>query len=193
MTTTQIAARRVARHDEQLMERVARGSADALAELYNRYAGPANRVAWAVCRETGRAEDAVQEAFISIWRNPATYRPQKGLVSTWLLTVVRYRAYEVASRNGNHASRRACEDGLVARRAPGDVAEQAVTRADAGRLHTLLARLPAPQREVIALAFYGELSHTEIASLLDLPTGTVKGRMRLGLQKLRADIQTVVA
>lgn len=181
-----------AAHDEQLMGRIAGGSADALAELYDRYCGRAYRLARTVCRDTGGAEDAVQEAFISIWRSAATYQSQRGTVSAWLLTVVRYRAVDIARRDRIHAAQRASDDGLAVR-APGDVADQAVTRAAAGDLRALLAELPEAQREVITLAFYGELSHTEIAARLDLPAGTVKGRIRLGLQRLRADVQQVVA
>lgn len=188
MTSAEAAGRRVAGDDERLMGRIAEGSADALAELYDRYSGRAYRVAWSICRDPGRAEDAVQEAFVSVWRSSATYQSRQSTVSTWLLTIVRYRAIDVASRHGNHADRRASEEHLATRPAPGDVAHQAAARDDADRLHALLARLPSAQREVIALAFFGELSHREIAALLDLPAGTVKGRMRLGLQKLRAEV-----
>jgi RNA polymerase sigma-70 factor (ECF subfamily) len=88
-----------------------------------------------------------------------------------------------------HSARRAGEHTLDAHPAPGDIAEEAVAREDARGLLDLLAQLPDAQREVITLAYYGELSHTEIATTLDLSPGTVKGRMRLGLQKLRAGIE----
>jgi RNA polymerase sigma-70 factor (ECF subfamily) len=179
----------LAREDGQLMKQIESGSAEAFKEIYARYRGRAYRVAQLVCRDDDRAEEAVQEAFTSIWRSRAVYRPQRGPVAVWLLSVVRYRAIDVARRNGSHATHRAGEDLIQFRLAPDNVVEQAVAREDAARLHALLKRLPDTQREVLALAYYGQLSHTEIAVALGLPTGTVKGRVRLGLQKLRADIE----
>lgn len=175
--------------DEELMAAVADGSAGALAELYDRYATRAYRVAWTICRERGRAEEAVQEAFLAIWRAPSSYERRRGPVSAWLLTVVRYRAIDAARRDGFQSERRATEDMLAARPAPVDVLAEALARADRDDLQVALQRLPAAQRQVIHLGFYGQLSHTEIAARLNLRPGTVKGRMRLGLKKLRADLQ----
>jgi RNA polymerase sigma-70 factor, ECF subfamily len=182
----------LAREDCQLMRQIESGNTDAFEELYERYRARAHRVARSICHDDDRAEDAVQEAFASIWRGRAPYRLQRGSVAAWLLSVVRYRAIDVARRNGTHATRRAGEGLIESRSAPDDVADQAVARAEAARLHALLERLPEAQREVIALAFYRHLTHTEIATALGLPTGTVKSRVRLGLQKLRAEIEQVV-
>lgn len=183
----------VACDDAQLMTEIESGSSEAFEELYSRYCDRAFRLARWICRDAGRAEDAVQEAFLSVWRSRTTYRAQHGSVATWLLTVVRYRAIDVARRNGTHATRRAGEDLIEHHLVRGDVADEAVARADADRLYTVLDRLPQAQREVIALAFYGGLTHIQIATHLGLPTGTVKGRMRLGLRKLRADVEHVIA
>jgi RNA polymerase sigma-70 factor (ECF subfamily) len=161
--------------------------------LYARYYERAYRVARSVCRDDGRAEEAVQEAFISIWRTRRTYEMQEGKVAAWVLTVARYRAIDVTRRNGLHAVHRASDDTLHAVRAPHCVVEQVVARAEASELRRLLARLPDVQREVIMLAFYGQLTHSEIAARLNLPAGTVKGRMRLGLQRLRGDIEHIVS
>ncbi|MEA2310197.1 MAG: polymerase sigma-70 factor, subfamily, partial [Solirubrobacteraceae bacterium] len=155
----------------------------------DRYRERSYRVSSSVCHDEGRAEDAVQEAFLSIWRNRDTYRAQQGTVAAWLLAVVRYRAIDAARRNHRHASRRADDDGLEHQPAPDDVAAQVHARADASRLGPLLARIPELQREVIALAFYGGLTHVEIAARLGLPPGTVKGRMRLGLNRLRDELR----
>lgn len=179
--------------DEHLMARITAGSVDAFGELYDRYCVRALRLARSVCHDEARAEDAVQEAFISIWKSRASYLSQRGTVAAWLLTVVRYRALDIARRDRPHATHRASDDMLDAVPAPGDVVEQAESRAGALRVRLALARLPQAQREVIALAFYGQLSHTEIATRLGLPDGTVKGRMRLGLQKLRGDVERISA
>ena len=180
---------RDAQEDVHLMARVADGESWALAALYDRYVGRAHRVARAVCRDDGRADEAVQEAFISVWRSPASFRPDRGTVAAWLLAVVCHRAIDVARSHGNHVTHHAAEADLDARPAADDVASDAIAHADARGLLDLLAELPDAQREVITLGFYGELSHREIAEHLSLPAGTVKGRMRLGLEKLRGDVR----
>jgi RNA polymerase sigma-70 factor (ECF subfamily) len=179
--------------DDRLMMQVQAGSAEAFRELYDLYCDRAYRVAWSVCHDQGRAEDAVQEAFVSIWSARASYSRRRGSVAAWLLTVTRYRAIDVARRDHKHSARQIGEQVLEAQSTPGDVGEQAVTRDEAHRLREVLAQLPDAQREVITLAFYGELSHTEIAIALKLPAGTVKGRMRLGIRKLRMSIEREVA
>jgi RNA polymerase sigma-70 factor, ECF subfamily len=182
----------VADYDSRLMTRITCGSNDAFEELYDRYSARAYRMAWWVCHEDGRAEEAVQETFVSIWRGQTGYEPARGTVAAWLLTTVRSRATEIMRLNTNHADRRAGEHTLDAHPTPG-IAEQTVTGDEAHRLHERLTQLPDAQREVIALAVYGQLSHTEIATALSLPAETVEGRMRLGLHELRTKIETDVA
>jgi len=122
----------------------------------------------------------------------STYKP-RGKVAPWVLTIARHRAIDIARRNGPHAAHRAGDERLHTLPAPGSVAEVVVKQAQAHELQGLLGQLPDAQREVITLAFYGQLTHTEIAEHLHLPAGTVKGRMRLGLQRLRGDIQRVAS
>jgi len=122
-----------------------------------------------------------------VWHSRPTYRARRGTVAAWLLTVVRHRAIDLERQNGRHAIHRAGDDQLDACSAPDDVCAAAIKRDDADRLQASLAALPDAQQQVISLAFYEQLSHAEIATRLDLPAGTVKGRMRLGLQKLRAN------
>jgi RNA polymerase sigma-70 factor (ECF subfamily) len=153
-----------------------------------RHAPAVYRVAQAVCRDDGRAQEAVQGGFLSLWGSRATYRPQQGAVAAWLLTVVRYRAIDIARSNHRHASRRARDDQAVEVSSAYGPLETAVERDDARCLLLSLELLPDAQAEVITLAYYGQLSHAEIATHLRLPTGTVKSRMRLGLQKLQAHI-----
>jgi RNA polymerase sigma-70 factor (ECF subfamily) len=179
--------------DGELMANVSVGSVESFVDLYDRYCNRAYRVARAICHDDGRAQEAVQDGFLSVWNSRANYRSQQGTVAAWLLTVVRYRAVDAARNNHRHASHRADEDQLMARSGDEDPSEIAVRREETQRVQASLATLPDAQAEVITLAYYGQLTHTEIAAQLGLPRGTVKGRMRLGLQKLRADLEPFAA
>ena len=168
------------------MAEAAAGSVEAFDQLYERYCARVYRLALGICGDHVLAEDAMQEAFLSIWRNSASYRAHRGTVAAWVLTVVRHRAIDLARRNGTAADRQSDV------RRPGshtaaddDPYEEAGARERADHLRALLNRLPDPQHEVVTLAFYGQLTHAEISEQLGLPPGTVKGRMRLGMHKLR--------
>jgi RNA polymerase sigma-70 factor (ECF subfamily) len=177
--------------DEALMIRVQADDTDAFAELYDRHAERAFRIARAICRDHSRAEDTVQEAFLAIWRGRADYRPAAGSFRAWAMKVVKNRAIDssrlIAARPQTQASEL---DGNRPQVDPDSTTPQAEAIAHSERddLFAPLRRLPEAQAEVIVLAFYGELSHSEIATQLDLPPGTVKGRMRLGLEKLRSEM-----
>lgn len=175
--------------DDQVMAAVKAGSANAFEVLYDRYHERAYRIARAVCHDNGHAEEAVQETFTSIWKTRASYHSQVGKVAPWLLTVARYRAIDIARRNGRDAGHQTTDDTLHAVSAPSDVPQQAAAHAQTRHVLSLLAQLPDAQREVITLAFYGQQSHAEIAAYLELSPGTVKGRMRLGLERLRGGIE----
>ena len=106
-----------------------------------------------------------------------------------MLTITRHRALDVARAHATHSTRRSSEEQLDSIAGTGEIAEDIIKRAQTSHLKMSLCRLPETQREVITLAFYGQLTHAQIADHLDLPPGTVKGRMRLGLKKLRDDTQ----
>ncbi len=178
---------RSALHDDQLMAAVKAGGVAAFNVLYERYCDRVYRVARSICRDDGRAQDAVHEAFVSIWRTRANYDDRR-TVAAWVLTVARTRAIDVARRNEPHAVRRAGDDRLEDVPAAGAVAEQVLADHPARDPLSALAKLPDAEREVMTLAFYGQLTHTEIAAHLNLPLSIVKGRMRLALDRLRRDI-----
>lgn len=177
--------------DASVVARLRAGDVDALAALYDRYSRRAYAVALSVCHDDGRAQEAVQDAFLSLWKSSATYQPERGVFAAWLLAGVRHRAIDLVRRNAKHEARRADEGQLERVAGPDDVPSRSISREDDERLRTSLRSLPEAQQEVIQLAFYAQLSHREIAAQLGLPSGTVKGRMRLGLQKLRADIAEI--
>jgi len=167
------------------MRRIQRDDTAALGALYTRYAVRAYSLARAVCHRADVAEDVVQDAFISIWRSRATYRAADGDVAGWVMSVVRHRAIDAVRRH--HVRDRWYDDPENAReQASGeDIADDATAADEARRLRALLALLPSAQRDVVVLAYYGELTHVEIAAHLNLPLSTVKGRMRLALERLR--------
>jgi RNA polymerase sigma-70 factor (ECF subfamily) len=179
--------------DGELMLDVTAGSVDGFVALHGRYYDRAYRVARAVCHDDGRAQEAVQDGFLSVWNNRASYRSHQGTVAAWLLTVVRYRAIDIARRNHRHASRRASEIQPTLGSPEEGPSEIVLKHEDARRVRTSLATLPDAQAEVITLGYYRQLTTTEIAAHLGIPVGTVKGRMRLGLEKLRADLKPVPA
>ncbi|HEY2439339.1 MAG TPA: sigma-70 family RNA polymerase sigma factor, partial [Solirubrobacteraceae bacterium] len=172
--------------DEDLMPLVYEGDARAFEVVFDRHADAAFSLAYRMCGRRGQAEDVVQEAFLSLWRNGARYDRSRGSVRSWILGVVRNRTIDLFRREAVRAGRDTNAEGAVERMpAADDVAGDAERRADARQVRTALEELPADQRQVIELAYFGGFTHSQIAQMLELPAGTVKGRMRLGLTKLR--------
>lgn len=169
------------------MELVDGGEARAFEVVFDRHGGVAFSLAYRMCGRRAMAEDVVQEAFLSLWRTGARYDLSRGSVRSWILGTVHNRAVD-ALRHGSLHDRRTAGDSEVAERLPAaDRTEVEVGRRDqAQRVRDALAELPEEQRLVIELAYFGGFTHTQIATMLDTPVGTVKGRMRLGLTKLRA-------
>lgn len=170
--------------DDELMARVQGSDPAAFRELYERHAAGALQTAQSVGAD--RAHDAVQDGFISVWRSRANYRPGIGSVESWILTIVRRRALDLVrfeSRRHHGGS----EEKLESLEAPDCLEDDTIARSEGAALRAALQRLTDIQREVIVLAYFGGLTHKQIAERLELPEGTVKGRMRLGLEKLRGD------
>jgi RNA polymerase sigma-70 factor, ECF subfamily len=180
--------------DEDLMVRVADGDARAFELVFERHADVAFSLAYRMCGRRGPAEDIVQEAFLSLWRAGGRYDPSRGSVRTWVLGAVHNRAIDMFRRETVRTSRDVSDEEAVARLPAEESTEGEVQRRDdASRLRGALEQLPTEQRQVIELAYYGGFSHSEIAGMLELPAGTVKGRMRLGLTKLRVALDEVGA
>ena len=168
--------------DDALLALVARGDEEALAALYDRYSGVAYAIALRVVRDSGLAQDAVQDAFLAAWRTAAGFDPARGTASTWLLTLVHRRAVDIVRRE----QRRRTEPlGEGAADAGGAVDEDAVIRDRRRTVQEALARLPPEQRQALELAYYGGLTQSELADRLGLPLGTVKSRMFAALARLR--------
>lgn len=170
------------------MRRIQAGDIRAFEALYDRHSASALGLARCICGTTHRAEEALQEGFLAVWRSRNTYDPARGNARAWLLTVIRHRSIDAMRRGGHDDGLRESEAALDYLPAPGSIADDMERHDEADQLRACLGELPALQREVIALAYFGGLTHTEIAARLRLPSGTVKGRLRLGLQKIRTEI-----
>ena len=176
--------------DEELMPLVAEQDADAFEVFYDRHGGAAYSLAYRIVGEPAGAEDVVQEAFISIWRSGGRYDRARGSVRSWTLGIVRNRAIDLLrSRSGRTPKLGFDDEAALEQRASGDSTdEEALRRETAREIRGALGELPGEQSKVIELAYFGGFSQTEIAAMLGVPLGTVKGRMRLGLEKIRGQL-----
>jgi RNA polymerase sigma-70 factor, ECF subfamily len=176
--------------DEELMEKVAGNDADAFEVVLERHSDAAFSLAYRICGRRSLAEDIAQEAFLSVWRSGARYDRARGSVRTWTLGIVHNRAVDALRRSGVHERRRASDEGIEETlQAPERTDSQVLDKAVSQEIRGALGELPPEQRRVIELAYFGGFTHLEIASILGTPVGTVKGRMRLGLNKLRGHLQ----
>ncbi len=165
--------------DGELIQRTSKGDRAAYEKLYRRYARSVFGLALRRLGDRGRAEDAVQETFASIWRSAGTYRPERGPGAPWLYGVARNA---IVDRSRSRAEPPAeAPDEASPDASPEERAEQAWTR---WRVHRALEALPEREREVVALAYWSDLSQSEVAKRLDIPLGTVKTRTRSALQHL---------
>lgn len=170
------------------MELLRAGNPDAFEVIYDRHSRAAFSLAYRIAGDRGVAEDITQEAFLSMWRSHVRFDRERGSVRTWVLGIVHHRAIDALRRNSQHDRRRASAEGLEERQeAPErERTEVEVARRDEAReVHEVMGTLPGDQAEVVRLAYFGGFTHTQIAQMLQMPVGTVKGRMRLGLEKMR--------
>ena len=175
--------------DEELMSLVAKGQARAFETIYERHCGAAFSLAYRMCGKRALAEDVAQEAFLSIWRSGGRYDRARGSVRTWVLGIVHNRAIDALRRSVVHERRRASDEGIEERFEARERTEvEAARREEAETIRGMLDTLPEEQSRVIELAYFGGFTHSEIAEMLGAPIGTVKGRMRLGLEKLRGQL-----
>ena len=176
------------------MHLVQSGDPRAFELLYDRHASAAFSLAYRIAGERGAAEDVTQEAFLSIWRSRLRYEPERGSVRTWVLGIVHNRAIDGLRRNQPVERRRASAEGIEERHEAAELTDvEAARREEARIVRNALGSLPDDQTRVIELAYYGGFTTSQIADMLDAPLGTVKGRMRLGLEKLRRDLGEAVA
>ncbi|HEV2967535.1 MAG TPA: sigma-70 family RNA polymerase sigma factor [Candidatus Dormibacteraeota bacterium] len=171
--------------DSELAVAMAAGSQDALALLYDRYSGLAYGIALRVLGDPGRAEDAVQEAFLNVWNRAGAFDPERGSLRSWLLTAVRNRSIDYLRGRGAHERREQDLEPVIAMvGASSDPWHEVSLKLERDAVREALTSLPPEQRQAVELAYFGGYSQTEIADLTRVPLGTVKGRLRLALEKL---------
>lgn len=174
--------------DAVLIRRIAEdGDLEAFDALYGRHAEAAYGIARRVVRDTGLAEDVVQEVFLGVWTQPERFDPTRGTLRAWLLTIVHHRSVDAVRRS---VARPAVHlDRLADLESPAEDTQDAVLRrADADRVRTAMATLPAEQRQALLLAYWGGYTHVKIADITGVPLGTVKSRVFAGFKRLRAQL-----
>jgi RNA polymerase sigma-70 factor, ECF subfamily len=177
-------------NDQALVAAIAAGDITALDQFYRRYRPAAFAVACKVLRDPTRAEDVVHDAFLRFWQSASSFQSGRGSPRGWLLTIVRNAAIDIL-RARDHAWQARSTFASCEADASGDedICLTVAAATDARRLSTALMALPPEQRYAIELAFFGELTHGQIAELTGVPLGTVKGRVRLGLRRLRHELR----
>ena len=173
--------------DQQLMARLREQDIAALEEIYDRHHQVALGLACKVLRDRATAEDVVQDAFLTLWRQPERYDPAKGTPRGWLLAIVHHRSIDQIRRARISSRTVELSPNLVDEQ-QADPCDVASARIESGALLSALETLPDEQRKAIELAFIHGRTHVEIASLMGCPLGTVKGRVRIGLAKLRSSL-----
>jgi RNA polymerase sigma-70 factor, ECF subfamily len=173
------------RSDAALLAQAHAGDAAAFAVVYDRHASAAYSLAYRMVRTRSTAQDVVQESFLALWRTD-TYRADKGSLRSFVLGIVRNRAIDVLRKDRRRSTEERTDEAALASLPAGDRTDAEVEQREAQRLlRAALAALPEPQQQALELAFFEGLTHAEIALRLDAPVGTIKSRVRLGLQRLR--------
>ncbi len=188
MTIKRDKAERLA--DEELMPLIRAKDPEAFEVFYDRHGGVAYSLAYRIVGERAAAEDVTQEAFISLWRSGARFDSTRGSVRSWMLSIVRNRAIDHLRSKAGKAPKLTFDDDSILEQRPAEelTDDEAMRRETASEVRGAIGQLPGDQSKVIELAYFGGFSHSEIARMLGVPLGTVKGRMRLGLEKIRGEL-----
>jgi RNA polymerase sigma-70 factor (ECF subfamily) len=170
--------------DENLIQAFRQKSVAALEEFYDRHHRTALAVAYRILWDQGAAEDVVQEAFLAAWRQADRYQLEEGAARSWFFSIVRHRAIDV-TRGRAFSRERFALDESAPELDDVDVEQQVNSRLEKDRIREAVQALPEEQRETVFLAYFSGYTHQEIAQRTGVPLGTVKGRIRLAMEKLR--------
>ncbi len=176
--------------DLELAEALAAGEVDAMAQLYDRYGTLAYSVSVRILGDPGKAEDVVQDAFLKLWHSASRFDSHRGSLRTWVITAVRNRSIDyLRGRSAHERQEREIPMETEACGAGSDPWREVAASIERDAIRDALASLPAEQRQAVELAYFGGYSHREIAEMIRVPLSTVKGRMRLALEKLHSHLQ----
>ena len=171
--------------DEDLISLVEAADAEAFTTLYDRHSRAAFSLAYRMMGERQASEDLAQDAFLKVWRGASSYRAERGSVRTWILSIVHNRGIDQLR---SHASRRRTQDKIEAsapRSQPSEAFAETWRNSQRDQVREALNTLPSEQLKILELAYFSGYTHVQVSELLDVPLGTMKGRMRLGLKKMR--------
>lgn len=178
--------------DALLLRSLQAGDQSALAALYDRYSGIAYGLALRITGDATAAEDVVQEAFVSVWKQAPRFDASRGQVRSWLLTIVHHRAVDVVRRRSSRPERALPDDAsqIADHDAPPAVAAEMAM--DARAVREAVRQIPEDQRRTVEMAYFEGLTHVEIAERMGVPLGTVKSRLRIALEKMREYLRPLV-
>ena len=171
--------------DEDLISLVEANDAQAFAVLYDRHSRAAYSLAYRMMGKQQAAEDLVQDAFLKVWRAAGSYRAERGSVRTWLLSIVHNRGIDQLRSLASHRRTQNRIEASAPKSQPSEAFAESWRNSQSEQVREALKTLPPEQLKILELAYFSGYTHVEIAKLLGLPLGTVKGRMRLGLKKVR--------
>ncbi|WP_047864999.1 sigma-70 family RNA polymerase sigma factor [Rubrobacter aplysinae] len=172
--------------DEDLISLVEAGDAEALAGLYDRHGRSAYSLAYRMMGERQSAEDLVQDSFIKVWRSARSYRAERGSVRTWILSITHNRGIDHLRSTASRRRTQERVEGSAETTQQSEAFAETWRNSQRSQVQEALKTLPEEQLKILELAYYSGYTHAEIAEMLDLPLGTVKGRMRLGMKKIKA-------
>lgn len=176
--------------DLELAASLAAGEVDALARLYDRYGPLAYSVSLRILGDPGKAEDVVQDAFLKLWNSASRFDSHRGSLRTWVITAVRNRSIDyLRGRSAHERQEREIPLDTEAQGAGSDPWREVAASIEHDVIREALSSLPPEQRQTVELAYFGGYSHREIAEMISVPLSTVKGRMRLALEKLNSYLQ----
>ena len=175
--------------DVSLLGQIARAQMDAFGELYDRYNRLVFSVAYAIVGDRATAEEVTLDVFVHVWQRATTYRPERAKVSTWLVAITRHQAIDILRWQKSRPEAHSLGEDVTILQNENDPQEQAELSLERERIRKALAQLPDNQRQALALAYFQDYSHVQIAEALKQPLGTVKTRIRTAMQKLRQTLQ----
>ena len=178
--------------DASLLRDIQRGGRAAFAALYDRHAPAAFGLAVKITGDRGIAEDVVQDAFLALWKQAPRFDPARGQVRSWLLTIVHHRAVDAVRRRAGRPERALPEGAEEYLAAAGRLEDEAEAAMDAAAVREAVRMIPEDQRKTVEMAYFAGMTHVEIAAATGVPLGTVKSRLRIGLEKLREQLRTRV-